>query len=126
MASPKGQYTPRSGSLAGITFRSYFAYQQSRAQSLGFGSYSEQRRVMGISVVQTLRDRAMSVGDMTRTEATRAVSQWWRAQDYHGRSARPGAPHSGAQGLRKRAAIAWAVDNGLYDDGDDAAEEVPY
>lgn len=43
MASPKGAYSPKTGPLAGQSYTSYYAYQNARAQVLGYKSYTEQR-----------------------------------------------------------------------------------
>lgn len=54
MAAPRGDYTPKSGPLAGQTFRMqpgdkptspYNRYQNARAQALGYQSYPKQRAV---------------------------------------------------------------------------------
>lgn len=46
MASPRGEYTPKSGPLKGQTFTSYYRYQDTRAKSiLGFhGGYTQERK----------------------------------------------------------------------------------
>lgn len=62
MAAPRGAtYAPRSGPLAGLTFtgtpgtsQAYNRYQQARAHSLGFASYSHQRTVTKGSVFKGL------------------------------------------------------------------------
>lgn len=62
MAAPRGgTYVPRSGALAGLTFtgtpgtsQAYNRYQQARAHSLGFASYSHQRNVTKGSVFKGL------------------------------------------------------------------------
>lgn len=126
-------FVSASARAAGITTEK--GYQTWLAEQRGFKSYREQRRITGISLVQTLVDRAMQKGGMSRNEAASSVRQWWQDQPqpdnavgsaYRGRSAPSGAPHSRAQGMRKRSAIKWAMDNGLYDDGDDAADDMPY
>lgn len=141
MASPKGSYTPKSGAFSGRTFPSYFAYQTARAQSLGYKSYSQQRAVTGVPYIQNLINRAVHQGGMSRQQATIAVRQWYAtqpqpagpggaqvaAQPYRGRAARRGDPnHSRSQGLRKRAAIKFALDMGWYDNAEDAEQEIDY
>jgi hypothetical protein len=43
MSVRPGAYAPKSGPLAGLTFRSYYAYQDARAKHYGFSNYSEER-----------------------------------------------------------------------------------
>ena len=112
MPSPKGEYTPKTGLFAGEQFRSYFAYQQARAQSLGFRNYSEQRRVTNDPMFRVLFDRARSVGGLSRNQATRTVRRLWR--------------QNGGNRPRKHQAIAFGVEQHWWDDGDDARDDIPY
>lgn len=113
MASPKGAYTPKSGAFAGQQFRSYFAYQQARSRSLGFSSYSAERRYTADPMSRALEARAYAVGGLSRADARRSIRQFLERQ---GR----------ASGSRKHNAIAFGIDMGWWDDGDDAADDIPY
>lgn len=69
MASPKGEYTPKNGPLAGTTYSSYYRYQVARSQEVyGYKSYSEERSARATSqneylyevVSRTMREHGYS------------------------------------------------------------------
>ena len=125
MPAPRGVYTPSTGPLAGRSFSTYFQYQQARAQALGFTSYSEERRISSRPIFRHLENRLISVQGIGRYAARAMLAQ----QEFTRAPAE--VRRFGYRGLdsyadRKRAAIAWAMDEGLYDDGRDAADDIPY
>jgi len=122
----RGPYTPRSGPLAGTQYTSYYRYQVARAQQMGYQGYGAQRKVEGLSIVQSMIDLAMQKGGLDRYQASRDIRQWYQGQSYKGRGARQGTLHSERQGGRKANAIAYAVDQGWFDSGDDAADYIDY
>jgi len=114
MVAPKGQYTPSRGPAAGQTFRSYFAYQQARAVAQGFTSYSAERRAIIDPMFRALESRMRSVGGQSQGSARNSVRQFMATQS------------RSASGSRKHNAIKWGMDQGLWDSGDDAADDIPY
>ena len=134
MAAPKGDYTPKSGPLAGRTFHMqpgdaptapYNRYQQARAEALGFEGYSQERREIHEPIFKHLENRMIAVQGISRAEARRQVhaSGVMRERKY---AARQGSRGYDQYADRKAAAVEWAIDEGLYDSGSDAADEIPY
>lgn len=135
MPSPRGrEYTPTRGPFAGRTFvapegrtSGYFAYQQALARYQGFSGYSGERRALRDDMFRVLESRYRAVHGVSTAEARRAVRGLLRDESRSRGNLAPGdRRYTAAQGARKHRAIEWAMDNGLYDTGDDAADEIPY
>lgn len=118
MPAPKGQITLSRGPFAGQTFPSYYAYQNARAVAQGFSGYTRgpnpEKTAIHDPMFKVLEARMRSVGGTSAGTARNTVRQFMATQS-----------HSGS-GARKHNAIRWGMDQGLWDDGDDAADEVPY
>lgn len=123
-----GPYTKVTGPLAG-TYPSYYAYQNVRAQSMGLRSYGVQRVQTGIGnpLARSMIDRAVYRNQENRAYATARVRAWFQRQEFKGPSAPAGSrTHTVEQGRRKHNAIAWLIDQGWAQNGDEVADESPY
>lgn len=118
MAAPKGRtYTPTRGPLAGITFTApeglksgYYAYQQARSQLLGFQrGYQQERVYTRDPVSMKLEQRLRSATGLTRAQARQRVAATGFNRKSNGQNV-----------------VRWAIDEGLFDYGDDAADYIYY
>lgn len=96
MAAPRGaSYSPKSGPLAGSIFtgtpgtsQAYNRYQQARAHTLGFSSYSHQRNVAKGSIFKGLvtsfmnKDNAAKPSNVHREEALRVLGERQKQEAY--------------------------------------------
>ena len=123
-----GAYVKATGPLAG-TYRSYYAYQTARSQSMGFRSYAQERAQTGIGnpLTSYMINRAVSARGENRAAASAKVRAWYRTQGYKGASVPTKTPtYSEEQGRHKHDAIAYMVDQNWATTGDEIAEDVPY
>lgn len=87
MASPKGEFTPKTGPLAGTTYSSYYRYQVERSQALyGYQSYSQERAAKAASSGEAMYrvvEYTMRSQGANKRQITDAYLRM--RQDYNGR-----------------------------------------
>lgn len=114
------------GVLTGRTFATKWEYQQARARELGFRTYSEERSAKQNPIFILLRERAMDRGE-TRTESIN-VARRIVTTERISRGPRQGraSTRSWQERQRMKEIIRDAYDSGLYDPGEDAADDLFY
>ena len=123
MVAPKGAYTPKSGPLAGQRFSSYSRYQTARAHALGFPSYSRERTAKLNPLFTVVRERAIARGE-SRNSAIRNANRI--VSDMRQPKGREGAHTGTPRGREMREIIKQLVDEGYYDTGQEAADDLFY
>jgi len=111
-----------------VFFRTESSYQNALAQSRGFTTYAQERKLTGIGnpITRAMMDRAVATGQ-SRNVARSQVRSWFRSQDFKGASLPSGARnYTGSHGSRKHNAIKWLIDMGYATSGDEIADDVPY
>lgn len=147
MPAPRGDYTPKSGPLAGQTFRAtgaptsgYNAYQNALARIKSGGSYStyaQQRKAEGGGAMRSIVSFIQARGE-SKGEARERAREAYLSQTYRGPSVpamgsagiqRGGRDANPSQRMRKHQIMKWLADNGYINsdaDRDDAWDNIDY
>jgi hypothetical protein len=113
---------PRSP-LAGQRFTSEMAYMNARSQYFGFKSYADERKAKSNPLFATVAAQARFVGQ-SRNDSI-ATAKRILGDNPMGRG-RPGLHVGSPQGQEMRRVIKAVIDEGLWDSGEDAADDIYY
>lgn len=114
------------GPLVGQRFSTKWEYQQARAQALGFSTYGQERGAKTNPLFTVAFERARSVKGESRADAIQTANRIVGPTRIA--KGKPGAYGAQAhpRGVEMSRIIAQMVNEGLYDTGDDAADDLFY